>query len=79
MHIETGHLVDEQTLRAMAQEQRREYVIVPHSLTGAANRALAGRGQTYIDLKRKSKLSAFAATKRKDRRKAARASRKRNR
>jgi hypothetical protein len=69
----TGHLIE-----SLTDERRRDgYLPVPASLSRAARRELAGRGDAHIDLSKPSPLATWAKKKRKA--KIAQASRRRNR
>ena len=77
MNPHTGHLVSDIT--TIEREFRTDYVPLPDQLNRAARRALRGREETHVSLTSGGMLSKFAAEQRRAKRKAAKASRKRNR
>lgn len=84
MNPSTGHLInlpDDEEQKRILQEMFRDngYEPVPPELGHAANLKLAGRNEAVVSLTSGGKLSRWAAQKRKERRKTARESRRRNR
>lgn len=81
MNIDTGHL--KMLSDSLAKEQG--YEIVPPDLATEANRVLAGRNEAFVDMTKPGPLVDWAAKMRQERqkkkakRKAAKASRKKNR
>lgn len=77
MDAYTGHLVRD--INLIDEDRRKNYTPVPNQLNRAASQALAGKDETHISLTSGGKLSKFAASKRKAKRKQAAKSRKKNR
>ncbi|MCA1615046.1 MAG: hypothetical protein LC795_15620 [Acidobacteria bacterium] len=75
MAPDTGHIVTNASL----QKAGDIYEPVPNSLRGAAARVLRGREEAHVSLTSGGRLSRHAASRRRARRQAAKASRKRNR
>jgi len=72
MNPHTGHLTTNVVLDL-------GYYPVPDYLRGHATKALGGRKETHVNLKAETPLAKWAATKRRNKRRAARHSRKVNR
>lgn len=78
MNPYTGHLVNVGDDEAMQRSLNRTgYSMVPDKLQAAAQAELAGNTETYVDLRSRSPLAAWAKKKRKE--KAAARSRRINR
>ena len=75
MNCDTGHLI---SLKEN-QEAPAGYTQVPNGLSSAAKRKLNGQPEATVSLTSGGKLSKWASEQRKNKRKTARASRKRNR
>ena len=78
MNVDTNHLVALQE-RARDLLRTRDYEQLPDELEPAAKAVLRGRNEAYVSRTSGGKLSKYAARKRKEKRKQARAARKRNR
>ena len=97
MNIDTGHLVKlnpkdiEEMEKSFCEQvenmnkiERSAYEVVPTGLAAEAERELAGKNETFVDLTKATPLAAWAAKKRaerkktKNKRKVVKASRKRN-
>ena len=78
MNADTGHLV-KLAKESLEELQGIGYEPVPEELTMAAEKKLAGKDEAYISLTSGGKLSKWAAKNRKERRKATKASRQKNR
>jgi len=78
MNVDTNHLV---VLRETEQDALRalDYERLPGELEPAARAVLRGRNEAYVSRTSGGKLSKYAAKRRKEKRKQARAARKRNR
>ena len=78
MNVDTNHLV---VLQDAARDllRARDYEKLPDELEPAAKAVLRGRSEAYVSRTSGGKLSRYAARKRKEKRKQARAARKRNR
>jgi len=78
MNVDTNHLV---ALQNMERDllHARDYEKLPDELEPAAKAVLRGRSEAYVSRTSGGKLSRYAARKRKEKRKQARAARKRNR
>ncbi len=74
--VDVVKLTDLETGR---QELLDSYEQVPKELEAAAKKKLAGKDETVVSLTSGGKLSKWAAKRRKDKRKLAKASRKKNR
>ena len=78
MNVDTNHLVALQE-RARDLLRARDYEQLPDELEPAAKAVLRGRNEAYVSRTSGGKLSKYAAKRRKEKRKQARAARKRNR
>ena len=78
MNVDTNHLV---ALQDAARDllRARDYEKLPDELEPAARAVLRGRNEAYVSRTSGGKLSKYAAKRRKEKRKQARAARKRNR
>jgi len=78
MNVDTNHLV---ALQNMERDllRARDYEQLPDELEPAAKAVLRGRNEAYVSRTSGGKLSKYAAKRRKEKRKQARAARKRNR
>ena len=78
MNVDTNHLV---VLQDAARDllRARDYEKLPDELEPAARAVLRGRTEAYVSRTSGGKLSKYAAKRRKEKRKQARAARKRNR
>ena len=78
MNVDTNHLV---ALQNMERDllRARGYEQLPDELEPAAKAVLRGRSEAYVSRTSGGKLSKYAAKRRKEKRKQARAARKRNR
>lgn len=82
MNVETGHLVSD--INDVDETLRDQYERLQGKLAIAAEKELAGRSETVVDVKRgKSPLAKWARKRRRDKKRAraaiAKASRRRNR
>lgn len=78
-HLIGGEAFERLTQEKGAQVRASDYITVPDHLNRAARRALAGRTETTVSMHSGGQLSRWAADQRKQKRKAERAARKRNR
>jgi len=78
MNVDTNYLV---ALQNMERDllRARDYEQLPDELEPAAKAVLRGRNEAYVSRTSGGKLSKYAAKRRKEKRKQARAARKRNR
>jgi hypothetical protein len=79
MNPVTNNLATEVYLSTLEESQRRDYVSIPERLQRAAWRKLGGQQQAQVSKHSGGQLSRWAAEQRKAKRKAEKASRKRNR
>ncbi len=77
MNPNTGHLVRD--IDRVPAAERGEYVSIPEAKRAEAERELAGRDETMVDLRAASPLSAWAREQRASRRRMQKESRRRNR
>jgi len=81
MNVDTNHLVALAARREKERDALRalDYERLPDELEPAAKAVLRGRSEAYVSRTSGGKLSKYAAKRRKEKRKQARAARKRNR
>lgn len=80
MNIDTNHLVSaEQHFGSREEAMRKGYIPVPDHLSGRAEKLLRGHSHVRVPRSGNDPLTKWAAEKRRNKRSAARASRKANR